>query len=43
METKVINTWKEWGVICFTPMLAIDTQDKSIRMSWIIVQIEINL
>jgi hypothetical protein len=42
MKTTVYNTWKQWGVICFTPMVAIDFDDKVIRIAWIILQIEIN-
>jgi hypothetical protein len=38
---RVYNTFKQWGVICFTPMVAIDFEDKSIRIAWIILQIEI--
>jgi hypothetical protein len=41
MKANLINTWKEWGVICFTPMVAIDIQDKSFRMAWIIFQFEL--
>ena len=41
MKTKFYNTWKQWGVICFTPMVSIDFDDKAIRMAFIIFQIEI--
>jgi hypothetical protein len=41
MKTKFYNTWSWWGVICFTPMIAIDCDDKTIRMAWIIWQLEI--
>jgi len=42
MKTTLINTWKEWGVICFTPMVAIDFEDKSFRIAWIIFQCELS-
>ena len=42
MRIKLHNTWKQWGVICFTPMVAIDFDDKVIRIAFIILQIEIN-
>lgn len=41
MNLTLINTWKEWKVICFTPMVAIDRDDKAIRLAWIIWQLEI--
>lgn len=41
MKIKLYNTWKKWGVICFTPMVAIDFDDKAIRIAFIILQIEI--
>jgi len=41
MKVKFYNTWTWWGVICLTPMVAIDFDDKAIRMAFIIFQIEI--
>jgi hypothetical protein len=41
MKVEFYNTWTWWGVICFTPMLSIDFDDKAIRMAWIIWQFEI--
>ena len=41
MKTVFYNTWKEWRVICFTPMVAIDAEEKAIRIAWIIWQLEI--
>ena len=42
METNLINTWKEWGVIVFTPMVAIDFEEKSFKMAWLVIQFELN-
>ena len=33
MKANLINTWKEWGVIVFTPMVAIDFEEKSFKMA----------
>jgi len=41
MKIKFYNTWKQWGVVCFTPMVAIDFDDKVIRIAFLILQIEL--
>lgn len=40
---RYYNTWKWWGVVCFTPMVAIDFDDKVLRLAWIIWQLEIRI
>lgn len=42
MKANLINTWKEWGVIVFTPMVAIDFEEKSFKMAWLVIQFELN-
>ena len=38
---RYYNTWKWWGVVCLIPMIAIDFDDKAVRLAWIIWQLEI--
>jgi hypothetical protein len=43
MKVKLINSYKEWNVISITPMIAIDFEDKCIRIAFFMCHFEVTI
>ena len=43
MKAKLINSYKEWNVISITPMIAIDFEDKCIRIAFFMCHFEVTI
>jgi hypothetical protein len=43
MKAKLINSYKEWNVISITPMIAIDFEDKCIRIAFLMCHFEVTI